>query len=310
MNPIRYIPRGGALRHAAVSLAALVTVAVVGPASADSGGGALAMTDVYAGVFAGSGRARNRLVDVDGFANWGNPGSMVDYGDNQLVGGALIGRKFEIGGTPLRIELDAVIGSLSASSSALDPTCADESVESELRWITTARLGVEETLGRATVFATGGLAAARIANSVTDIDYRGSCLEMELRHDFDDSFRDESLRFGWVIGAGVDVALDRQWTFRVEGSYLDFGQDTYHVNHSADNTCGRGGRSNAVLLRHREQARSGAPGDHSPVRSRSRGPAGSPPPRAGPSRAGWRWSRVRLVSAPQRRRAGVPPATR
>ena len=243
MNPIRYIPRGGvALRRAAVSLAALVTVAIVGPANADRGGGVLGATDAYAGVFVGSGRARNRLVDVDGFANRGNPGSMVDYGDNRFVGGALIGRKFEIGGTPLRIEFDAVLGSLSASSSALDPTCPDESATSELQWITTTRVGVEEALGRAaTFFATGGLAAARIANSVTDIDYRGSCLEMELHHDLDDSFRDTSLRFGWVIGAGIDVALDRQWTFRLEGSYLDFGRDTYHVNHSADNTCGRGG---------------------------------------------------------------------
>jgi len=242
MTNIRYTPGDGiAWRHAAVALTALVAFATAGPVSADRGSDALGSTGAYGGVFVGSGRIGNRLTDVDGFANWGNPGSMVDYDDNQLIGGALIGRKFEIGGTPLRIELDAVLGSLSASSSALDPTCPDESVESELQWITTARVGVEETLGRATVFATGGLAAARIANAVTDIDYRGSCLEMELRHDADDSFRDESLRFGWVIGAGVDVALDREWTFRLEGSYLDFGRDTYHVNRSADNTCGRGG---------------------------------------------------------------------
>lgn len=238
----RYTPSDGiAWSHVSVALVAFLAFAGAGPANADTGSVASGASGAYTGVFAGSGRARNRLVDVDGFANWGNPGSMVDYGDNQFVGGALIGRKFEIGGTPLRIEFDAVLGSLSASSSALDPTCADESATSELQWITTARVGVEEAFGRATVFATGGLATARIANSVTDIDYRGSCLEMELRHDADDSFRDESLRFGWVIGAGVDIALDRQWTFRLEGSYLDFGRDTYHVNHSADNTCGRGG---------------------------------------------------------------------
>ena len=241
-HKIRRTPGDGiAWQHTAVALTALVTFATAGPASADRGSVTPGSTGAYAGVFAGSGRIGNRLTDVDGFANWGNPGFMVEYDDNQFVGGALIGRKFEVGGTPLRIELDALLGRLSASSSVLDPTCPDESVESELRWITTARVGVEETLGRATVFATGGLAAARIANSVTDIDYRGSCLEMELRHDADDSFRDRSLRFGWVIGVGVDVALDRKWTFRLEGSYLDFGRDTYHVNHSANNTCGRGG---------------------------------------------------------------------
>lgn len=242
MNKDRYAPGNGiAWRHAAVALAALLTLAAAGPANADNGSVAQARTGSYAGVFAGSGRAGNHLVDVDGFANWGNPGSVVDYDDNRFVGGALLGRKFEIDGTPLRFELDAMLGRPSAGSSALDPTCPDESVASELRWITTARVGVEETFGRATVFATGGLAAARIANSVTDIDYRGSCLEMELRHDADDSFHDATLHFGWVIGAGVDVALDREWTFRLEGSYLDFGRDTYHVNHSANNSCGRGG---------------------------------------------------------------------
>ena len=241
-NKIRRMSGDGfAWRHAAVALTALVTFAATGPASADRGSVVPESAGAYAGVFAGSGRIGGRLTDVDGFANWGNPGSMVDYDDSRFVGGALIGRKFEVGGTPLRIELDAVLGSLSATSNALDPTCTDESATSEIRWITTARVGVEETLGRATLFATGGLAAARITNSVTDIDYRGSCLERELHHDADDSFRDESLHFGWVIGAGVDVALDREWTFRLEGSYLDFGQDTYSVNHSANNPCGRGG---------------------------------------------------------------------
>ena len=239
---VRNTPGTGiAWSHAAVGLAALATLAIAHPVNADNGRFARGNTDTYAGVFAGSGRAGNRLVDVDGFANWGNPGSMVDYEERQFVGGGLIGRNFEVDGTPLRIELDAILGRLSASSSALDPTCPDESVSSELQWITTARVGVEETFGRSTVFATGGLAAARITNSVTDIDYRGSCLEMEQHHDADDSFRDTALHFGWVIGAGVDVALDREWTFRLEGSYLDFGRDRYYVNHSADNTCGRGG---------------------------------------------------------------------
>ena len=242
MTNFRYTSGDGvAWRHAVVALATLVTFAGAGPANADNDSADSGSSKAYAGVFAGSGRIGNRLIDVDGFANWGNPGSMVDYDDRGFVGGALIGRKFELDGTPLRMELDVVFGGLSARSDALDPTCPDESATSELRWITTARVGVEETVGRATVFATGGLAAARITNSVTDIDYRGSCLEMELRHDSDDSFRDESLEFGWVIGAGVDVPLDPEWTLRLEGSYLDFGRNTYYVNHSANNTCGRGG---------------------------------------------------------------------
>ena len=218
-----------------------MTFAGLGPASADTGSVASGSSGAYGGVFAGSGREANRLTDIDGFADSGNPGSMIEYDGRELVGGALIGRKLEAGGTPLRLELDVALGSVPASSNARDPTRPDETVGSEPRWFTTARVGVEETFARASVFATGGLAVTWITNSVTDIDYQGSCLERELRHDADDSFRDASPRFGWVIGAGVDVVLNHEWTFRLEGSYLDFGRDTYHVNHSANNTCGRGG---------------------------------------------------------------------
>ena len=96
-------------------------------------------------------------------------------------------------------------------------------------------------MGRATVFASGGLAAARIVNSVTDTDYSGSCLEKELRLDADDSFRNTSTKTGWVIGVGVEAPLTDDWTLRLDGSYLDFGRNTYYVNRSGNNSCGRGG---------------------------------------------------------------------
>ena len=226
----------------AAAMAALSMLAGAGPAAADRGSAALDSAGMYAGVFAGSGRSDNRLVDVDGFADWGNPGSMTDYDQSGFIGAVLAGRKIEIDGTTFRIELDAGLGDLSAHSNGLDPTCTDESVNSEHRWIATARLGVEESVGRATVFATGGLAAARIVNSVTDIDYSGTtCLERDLRLDPDDSFRDSSTELGWVIGVGVEVPLADAWTLRLDGSYLDFGRRTFHVNHSGGNSCGRGG---------------------------------------------------------------------
>ena len=95
------------------------------------------------------GRLRRRwphgqwIVDVDGFANWGNPGSVVDYDASGFVVGALVGKKFEIGGMPLRIELDGTFGGLSAASNRLDPNPGgfDETVKSESRWIATARAG-------------------------------------------------------------------------------------------------------------------------------------------------------------------------
>ena len=231
--------RGLVRRHAALAIAAvLVMFASAAPSGADVGAAATDGTGVYAGVFAGSGRTDNRLIDVDGFADWGNPGSTTDYDRRDLVGGVLAGRTFEVNGTRLRLEIDGTFGDLSARTNALDPTCADESAESVFRWALTARLGVQETLGPATLFATGGLAAARIVNSVTDIDYSGtSCLQMDLRLDPDDSFRDSSTEVGWVIGVGVETPLADAWTLRLDGSYLDFGRSTYRANRAGDGRC-------------------------------------------------------------------------
>ena len=230
---------------AAVVLPALAMLATLGPARAEGGGAAMDGAGIYAGVFAGRGRADNRIVDVDGFSNWGNPGWAVDYDDAGFAAGALIGRKLEIGGVPLRVELDGTFGDMSANTSRIDPgnpDDPDETVESEFRWTATARAGVERAIGRATVFASAGLALARIENSLTDLD-RGLDRSFDpprptpWRADPDDSFRDGSTEFGWVIGAGVETSLSDAWTLRLEGSYLDFGESTHHANRSGNNRC-------------------------------------------------------------------------
>ena len=117
--------------------------------------GIFAWTATYVGVFAGFGQADNRIIDVDGFANWGNPGSTVDYDTSGFIGGALIGKKFKIGGVPLRIELDGMVGKVSATSSRLDPEGLDETVQSVCCQIATARAGIEQPVGAATIFAAG-----------------------------------------------------------------------------------------------------------------------------------------------------------
>ena len=239
--------RGSAWRRAIIVLPALAMLANGGPANAANDNG-FDWTGTYAGVFAGSGRADGRIVDVDGFSYSGNPGWAVDYDDAGFAAGALIGRKFEIGGVPLRIELDGTFGDLSAKTNRIDPRFQppDETVESEFRWVATARAGVERAVGPATVFASAGLALARIENSLMDLDaYRDRSGEWVLlpngraaqRMDPDDSFRDGSTEFGWVIGAGVEAPLSDAWTLRLEGSYLDFGEGAHHANRSGDDRC-------------------------------------------------------------------------
>ena len=237
--------RGFAWPRALIVLPAFAMLAGGGPANAANDDVAFDRTGTYAGLVVGSGRTDSRIVDVDGFSNWGNPGWTVDYDDAGLVGGVLIGRKFEVGGMPLRIELDGTFGGGSAKTNRIDPgnpDDPDETVESEFRWITTARAGLERAIGPATIFASAGLALARVENSLTDLD-RGLDHSFDpprptpWRTDPDDSFRDGSTEFGWVIGAGIETSLSDAWTLRFEGSYLDFGESTHHANRSGDNRC-------------------------------------------------------------------------
>ncbi len=240
--------RGSAWRHTAVTLAVLVGLAHGGPARAGSDDAVFHWAETYAGVFSGFGRPDGRVVDTDGFSNSGHSGWAVDYHDSGVIGGALIGKKFELGGVPFRIELDGTFGDLSAKTTRIDPRFQppDETVESEFRWIATARAGVEQAIGPATVFVSGGLATAGIDNSLTDLDaYRDQNGEWVLlpngraaqRKDPDDSFHDGSTEIGWVIGVGIETSLNDAWTLRLEGSYLDFGASTHDANRSGDDRC-------------------------------------------------------------------------
>lgn len=200
------------------------------PAQSETGP---ARFDNYAGIFAGPGFMRNRILDIDGFADWGNPGSVSKYDDTGFVGGVLVGGKFDVGCLTLRMELDGALTNVSASTDKLDPEGLDETAESEFSWIVSARGGVEQGIGRVTVFVTGGLAFAGISNSVTDIDSDDSGSMV----DPDDSFSKDSTEVGWVIGAGLETELSDVWALRLEGLYLDFGESTHLVNRSANNRC-------------------------------------------------------------------------
>lgn len=184
----------------------------------------------YAGILIGPGLMKNRLLDVDGFADWGNPGTVSKYDDTGLSGGFLVGRKFDVGGLNLRMELDGVITHVSASTDKLDPEGLDETAEAGFPWIISARGGIEQAIGRQIVFATAGLAIAGISNSVTDID-SGTIW------DPDDSFSEDSTELGWVIGTGLETALSDIWALRLEVLYMDFGENTYLVNRSGNNLC-------------------------------------------------------------------------
>ena len=227
-NPLRALPL----------LTALFLLAHDSPALAGCDDTAGDEGCTYAGLLVGSTRAFNTIIDIDGFANWGNPGSTLDYDDVELTGSALVGRRLNIGPVPLRLEADATFGDMWASTNLLDPQGLDETAEAKFRWIATAGAGSEATIGRFTVFGKGGLAVAYVDNSVTDIDFFRDRPPML---DPDDSFRDVSTDFGWHLAAGVEAALADAWALRLDAAYMAFGRSSYAVNRGRNNRCGPGG---------------------------------------------------------------------
>ena len=216
----------------------LVLLAFVFLAGVRAGHVEAAWGQAYGGVFIGAGFQQNRIVGPDGFANWGRRGWTTDYDDADLVGGPLLGRKFDLNGTDFRIELDGAFGDMSAHTNRVDPAGRDETVRASFRWTATARLGLEHREGPVTIFVNGGVAAARITNTLADIDY---FRDMPPRKDPDDSFRHSASRIGWVVGVGIETPEFDAWRLRLDGSYLGFGRSTHHVNRSGNNPCGPGG---------------------------------------------------------------------
>ena len=225
-----------------LALVVLVTLTTsAAPVNAEEQANSASTEGQFAGVFVGAGQSSNTLLDIDGFADWGNPGSTTGYNKSGAVGGAFFGRQTD----NMRYELEFMLGGLTAHTDKLDPTCTDESATSKLNWTLAARFGVTDSVGQTRAFAVAGPALASIDNSVTDIDFSEprSCLKGRTWVDTDDSFRDSSTHFGWTLGFGIETEVAPNWLLRFEGVYFDFGKESYQVNLSRNNPCGHGPRA-------------------------------------------------------------------
>ncbi|MCY3593222.1 MAG: outer membrane beta-barrel protein [Acidobacteria bacterium] len=204
------------------ALAFFAAVAGAGSATAQDRGEASGRPGAYVGVFAGWGALDVRLLDEDGFtAADSSPGQTFDYDDAGSPVGVVAGWEFIPRRTAIRVELDGLFGGLPAAARQVDPVGRDETAASELRWAATARVGVRRSLGHAGAFLSGGVAAAGISASFTDLDLDS---DGRMYVDRDDSFAGRSTRVGWVAGAGLEVPLGDLWTLRLEAMRMDFGE--------------------------------------------------------------------------------------
>lgn len=98
----------------------------------------------------------------------------------------------------------------------------------DLDWFATARLRFGMIAGeRALIYATGGLAVAKVDYSVVT-DYAGG---PTTRY----SGSTSDTRYGWTVGGGVEMGFAANWSVKAEYLYFDLGSDTVTANPAAPN---------------------------------------------------------------------------
>jgi outer membrane immunogenic protein len=164
-------------------------------------------------------------IGVHGGYAWGTDTSSFDgLGVSSSIepkggfGGGQIGYDtYLIGNWLLGYELDLSGGDINASGPSSLPT--GFSATSKTDYFGTARARVGYPFDHWLLYATGGAAWVHNSFDETAISGAGAGLDLFGRNQF---------YLGWTIGAGVEYALDRNWSVKAEYLYADLGkaQDT------------------------------------------------------------------------------------
>ncbi len=100
---------------------------------------------------------------------------------------------------------DSDISFADTDGSRAGPGCGAGTCFSEVSYFGTSRVRFGYAMDRMLVYATGGLAYARVhAGNTTD---QGS-----------------KTRYGWTLGAGMEWALTPKWSAKLEYQHLDYGE--------------------------------------------------------------------------------------
>jgi outer membrane immunogenic protein len=152
-------------------------------------------------------------VGLQGGYAWGHDdyvvsGTPFDFDvDGAFVGGH-VGANFQWSSFVAGIEADLEWANIEGSRINI----VGNSAGTDLNWQGSLRGRLGFALDRVLIYGTGGLAFASTENSISD----GFTTETE-----------DDTRFGWTLGAGLDVAVTQNVIAGVEYRYTDFGSETY-----------------------------------------------------------------------------------
>jgi outer membrane immunogenic protein len=159
-------------------------------------------TGIYIGAHVGGGYSDSSWTDpITGLGN----GTFNNFG---FLGGVQVGGNVQFNRLVLGLEGDFSWTSLKASSS----DSIGEAINTTVPWTATVTGRIGAAFDRLLVYGKGGLALAQDQSSLTDLGGNTAT----------DSF----LRTGWTVGAGLEYALDDNWSAKIEYDYLGFGSQS------------------------------------------------------------------------------------
>lgn len=159
-------------------------------------------TGIYIGAHIGGGYSQSSWSDPitglgnDDFSSWG------------FLGGAQIGANAQFNRLVLGLEGDFSWTDIKNGGN----DSIGEALNANVQWTSTVAGRVGAAFDRLLVYGKGGLALAEDQSSLTDLGGNTAT----------NSF----LRTGWTAGAGLEYALDDNWSAKLEYDYLGFGSQS------------------------------------------------------------------------------------
>lgn len=159
-------------------------------------------TGIYFGGHIGGGYSASSWSDpITGLSN----DTFNDWG---FLGGAQVGGNVQFNRLVLGLEGDFSWTNLKESGT----DSLGDALNTNVQWTSTVTGRVGAAFDRLLVYGKGGLALAQDQSGLTD--FAGTSVSTSF------------MRTGWTAGAGLEYALDNNWSAKIEYDYLGFGSKT------------------------------------------------------------------------------------
>lgn len=221
------------MRHTALALLALAAAGLASSAVAADLSGPMAppmmptmapaaydWTGAYMGVQLGYGFGHSAVGETSFYDDPTDPpaGTLdpFSFNSNGIIGGAEVGANWQSNGVVWGLEADISASDIKGTYTNTDPG-ADFSVDSSLKWLSTARVKIGLPMNNMLIYATGGVAVGGV--------------QADLHDNYPDALPDpvtfdrtsSSTAWGWTAGGGIAAAVNEHWIIKAEALYVDLG---------------------------------------------------------------------------------------